>query len=251
MNIKILKTSDELGLEAAQYSTNIINQSIKEKGTARIILSTGASQLDTIKHLVRMDIDWKKVELFHLDEYINLPESHPASFKKYLKERFLDLVQIEKVNFVETEGDLQSNIQKLTQEIRKAPIDLALIGIGENAHIAFNDPPADFDTKEAFIVVELDEPCKQQQVREGWFQSIDEVPKTAITMTPYQIMQSNVIVSCVPKKVKANAIKRMLESNEVTNQIPATLLRQHHQITLFLDEDSASLINDEVSKAYL
>ncbi|GMA60246.1 hypothetical protein GCM10025859_06860 [Alicyclobacillus fastidiosus] len=145
------------------------------------------------------------------------------------------------MHFVETDGDVRANIRKLTDEIREKPIDVALIGVGENTHIAFNDPPANFDTKEAYIIVNLDIGCKQQQVREGWFSSIKEVPSQAVTMTPYQIMQSKTIVSCVPFISKANAVKRFMYS-ELTNQVPATLLKTHSDFTLFLDKDSASLL---------
>jgi glucosamine-6-phosphate deaminase len=162
-----------------------------------------------------------------------------VSTGKYLKERFVDLVPLRRAHFVKGEGNLQENIAVLTREIRKEPIDLALIGIGENGHIAFNDPPADFDTKEAYIIVDLDEQCKKQQVGEGWFSSLEEVPKQAITMTVHQIMQSEVIVSSVPHKVKARAIRDFF-ANDVTNQVPATILKTHPNYSLFLDEQSAS-----------
>lgn len=244
MNIRILKDSKELGKEAAAYCRDILNQAIKKKGKARIILSTGASQFDTLEALVKEDVEWNKVEMFHLDEYIGIPETHPASFRKYLKERFVSKVPLGKVYFVETEGCIEENMKKLGEEINKEPIDLALVGIGENAHIAFNDPPADFETKEAYIVVNLDERCKRQQVREGWFPTVDDVPKQAVTMTVHQIMKSEVIVSCVPYKVKAQAIFDML-NNEPDCNIPATILKTHKNYTLFLDEDSASLIKSQ------
>lgn len=238
MNIKILKDSIELGQEAATYSAHIINRAIAEKGKARIILSTGASQFDTLKALTESDIDWSKVEMFHLDEYINLPIRHPASFRKYLKERFIDKINLKSAYLVNGEGNIKETIEELTKEIRKEPIDLGLIGIGENAHIAFNDPPADFGTEEAYIVVNLDAACKKQQVSEGWFPSINEVPDQAISMTVYQIMQCKNIVSSVPSKVKANAIKNMMK-NPVTDRIPATILKMHNSMSLFLDKDSA------------
>jgi glucosamine-6-phosphate deaminase len=238
MNVKILKNAHELGREAAVFAAKVLNERITENGMARLILSTGASQFETLEALVKADVDWSNVEMFHLDEYVNLSDQHPASFRKYLKERFVDLIPIHKFHFVNGEGNLQEHIAALTDEIRKKPVDLALIGIGENAHIAFNDPPADFNTKEAYIVVNLDENCKKQQVGEGWFSSMDEVPKQAITMTVHQIMQSKVIVSCVPHKEKANAIRNFFAS-EVTNQVPATILKEHPNFSLFLDEQSA------------
>ena len=166
MEIKVFETPAELGQVAAKYCAEIINEAIVRKGKARIVLATGASQFDTLQALIAMDVDWNKVEMFHLDEYIGLSESHPASFRKYLKERFLSKVNIGKAYLVDGEDDPQKVIAGLTAEIRTEPIDLGLIGIGENAHIAFNDPPANFDTEEAYICVALNDTCKQQQVRE-------------------------------------------------------------------------------------
>jgi glucosamine-6-phosphate deaminase len=242
MKVKIFENPVELGETAAKYCSEIINDAIINKGKARIILATGASQFDTIKALIESNIDWSKVEMFHLDEYIGLPESHPASFRKYLKERFLNKVNLKQAYMVDGENDPEKVIEYLTSEIRKEPIDLGLIGIGENAHIAFNDPPADFDTKEAYICVVLDDACKQQQVREGWFPTVDDVPKRAISMTVHQIMQCRHIVSCVPYSVKAKAIKDTIE-NKLTNMVPATMLKEHSDIVLYLDKDSASLID--------
>jgi glucosamine-6-phosphate deaminase len=155
VKIKVDRTSEELGQAAAEYSAEILNAAIAENGEARLLLSTGASQLDTLTSLVKMDVNWDKVTLFHLDEYIDLPENHPASFHKYLYERFIDIVGLKNFHLVKANGDIGKNIEELTKEIRKSPIDLGLIGIGENAHIAFNDPPADFDTKDAYFVVTL------------------------------------------------------------------------------------------------
>lgn len=242
--IKIFKDSNELGKAAAEHSGQILRKAIKEQGFARVIFSTGASQFDLFTNLLKEDIDWTKVEMFHLDEYIDLPESHPASFRKYLKERFTTLVDLKEVYFVEGEGDIEENIASLTGAINESPVDLALIGIGENAHIAFNDPPADFDSDEAFIVVELDDKCKRQQVGEGWFENVDMVPNEAITMTCKQILKSKNIISVVPYGVKAEAVKLTLES-ELTNEIPATILKTHDNWTLYLDEDSAELIDKE------
>lgn len=243
MKISISPTSKELGIRAAAYSAEILNQCIRERGKARLLLSTGKSQFDTLEALVKQDVDWSKVEMFHLDEYIGISEEHPASFRKYLKERFISKVNLGKAYLIDGDGDIYKTLYRLTEAIRQEPIDLALIGIGENAHIAFNDPPADFDTKEAFRVVALDRKCREQQVGEGWFASVEDVPKLAISITVYQIMQSRVIVSSVPYKVKADAIKQMIE-NEVTNRIPATILKTHPQFALFLDRESASLIEN-------
>jgi glucosamine-6-phosphate deaminase len=239
MQVNVLENAQELGKAAATLAAQIINEQLATKGKARIVLSTGASQFETLAALTTMDIDWANVEMFHLDEYVDLSVQHPASFRKYLQERFVDLVPIKQVHFVNGEGDVSEHIAALTRAIRKEPIDLALIGIGENAHIAFNDPPADFASREAYMVVNLDDTCKKQQVGEGWFATINDVPRQAITMTVHQILQSNVIISSVPHKTKAHAIHAFFE-HDVTNTIPATILKTHPNYTLFLDKNSAS-----------
>lgn len=239
MEIRITKDRYALGKSAAKHVAGILRDVIKKKGSARIVLSTGASQFDTLEALTKEEgIEWEKVEMFHLDEYVDLPVTHPASFRKYLQERFVDKVApLKAVHFVDGTAE---GIAALTKELRRAPIDIGLIGIGENGHIAFNDPPADFDTKEAYIVVNLDDACKRQQMGEGWFATIDDVPKQAVSMTPYQIMQCERIVSCVPYAVKAEAVRRTLQETSTTNLVPATLLREHSDFILYLDAESAS-----------
>ena len=175
-----------------------------------------------------------------MDEYINLAETHKASFRKYLKERFIQVVNPKKAYLVNGEGNVEENIAILTEELEKASIDVALVGIGENAHIAFNDPPADFETDKAYIIVNLDQTCKQQQVNEGWFGSLDEVPAQAISMTVPQILKSRTIVTIVPGIRKGDAIQKTLSAETVTNLVPATILKTHPDWNLFLDGDSAS-----------
>ena len=240
MKIRVFDAPADLGKAAAAAAAVALNAAIAAKGGARLLLSTGASQFDTLKSLTEQDVDWGKVEMFHLDEYIGIPGSHPASFRKYLRDRLTSVIAFGRVHFINPEGGVDKVIAGLTEEIRKAPIDLGLIGIGENAHIAFNDPPANFGSREAYFTVTLDERCKAQQMGEGWFATIGDVPSTAISMTPYQIMQCKQIVSCVPYAVKADAINAMLGAKETTNMIPATLLKEHADITLMLDNDSAS-----------
>lgn len=239
MQITILDNADEIGLAASRECERILQETIARQGGARIVLSTGASQFEFLKHFVTMDIEWNKVDMFHLDEYVALPETHPASFRKYLKERFLRHVNVRSAVFVDGDGDLDEVLERLNGEIAKAPVDLALIGIGQNAHIAFNDPPADFETEAPYKVVELDERCKAQQVGEGWFASIEDVPKRAITMTVKQIMKSRNIVSVVPHAVKAEAIEKTLKS-PVDPNVPATMLKTHPSWKLYLDKQSAS-----------
>ena len=241
MEIRICKDRYELGKSAAKHVAQVLREVIAEKGTARIVLSTGASQFDTIEALTKEPgIKWDCVEMFHLDEYVNLPVTHPASFRKYLQERFVDKVApLKAVHFVDGTKEC---IEGLTKELRSAPIDIGLIGIGENGHIAFNDPPADFDTKEAYIIVNLDEKCRKQQLGEGWFPTLDDVPKQAVSMTVYQILQCEKIVSCVPYAVKADAVEKTIHATETTNIVPATLLKEHSDFILYIDKDSASKV---------
>lgn len=239
MEIRICKDRYELGKSAAAYVRMLINRAIEEKGSARIVLSTGASQFDTLEALTQEEVDWSKVEMFHLDEYVDLPESHPASFRKYLKEKFTTKVPLKAVHFVE---GTQENRQALSEKIKQAPIDVGLIGIGENTHIAFNDPPADFETEEPYIVVDLNETCKRQQVGEGWFESVEEVPKQAVSMSVKQILKCEHIVSCVPYAVKADAVYKTL-SGELSSRVPATILKTHPDFTLYLDSDSAERLS--------
>jgi glucosamine-6-phosphate deaminase len=241
MIINISVNALELGSAAARFAAERLNLAIRKNGGARLVVSTGSSQFETLQSLINEKVEWDKVEVFHLDEYIGLPVTHAASFRKYLKERFVSHINIRKFHSVDVEGDINNKIQVLTDEIRKKPVDLGLIGIGVNGHIAFNDPPADFNTHEAYIVVNLDEQCRMQQVNEGWFGSIEEVPVQAVSMTPWQIMQCRTIISCVPHKVKAVAVKNTL-INSLTEIVPATILKQHPDFHLYLDINSSSEI---------
>ena len=241
INISVSQTPEELGERAAAKIAELLLDAIRTNGAARIILSTGQSQFETLAALVKKDVDWSKVEMFHLDEYVALPESHGASFRRYLKERFVSKVNLKAAYFVDGEGDVEKNIEALTRELRKAPVDVGVIGIGENGHIAFNDPPADFETDKAYKVVDLDRRCRMQQVGEGWFKSFDDVPRQAITMCPRQIMACRHIVTAVPHKVKAEAILNTI-TKPVSPEIPATLMKMHPDWNLFIDSDSASML---------
>ena len=206
-------------------------------------MSTGASQFTTIDALLKEAVDWQRVVLFHLDEYIGISPEHPASFVRYIKERFAQKVTLKAAFFVDTSEDVSSLIASLSRGISAGPIDVGLIGIGENAHIAFNDPPADFDDQSAYKIVTLTESCRRQQVREGWFKTVEEVPVLAVTATVRQILKCRHILSSVPYEVKAKAIHDTLASPDITNMIPATALRKHERATLYLDKDSASMIS--------
>ncbi len=244
MKVIVCKDSVQLGQEAAKLVAAEVKRCIAEKGSVRMVFSTGSSQFDTFKALLQEDIDWTKVDMFHLDEYVGLPETHPASFRKYLKERFTNLVPLHSANFVDGTPE---GIKAISEALTAAPIDIGLIGIGENSHIAFNDPPADFDVEDPYIVVNLNDTCKKQQVGEGWFPTIDDVPKQAVSMSVKQILKCNKIISCVPHKVKANAIKLTIE-NDTNNLYPATIMKQHKDLTLLVDVNSASLINKEMAE---
>jgi len=241
MVINISADATELGLKASQFVAEKLKEAIEKNGEARLVVSTGSSQFETLKSLLNEKVEWEKIEVFHLDEYIGLPVSHNASFRKYLYERFINHIRIRKFHSVDVEGDIDQKIKSLTFEIRKKPVDIGLIGIGVNGHIAFNDPPADFDTREAYIIVRLDDQCRLQQVNEGWFKSIKDVPEKAVSMTPWQIMQCKTIISCVPHKVKAISVRNTLINN-LTNIVPATILKQHPDFYLYLDNNSASEI---------
>ncbi len=241
MDIIISKTKIELGKQAAITGAKLINEAINTNGKANIIVATGASQFEMLTELVKQDVDWSKITAFHLDEYIGVSESHPASFRKYLKERFVDIVSPKKFHYVNGELNPQEECQRLEDIISQHPIDVAFVGIGENAHLAFNDPPADFDTEEAYLVVNLDKKCRLQQMGEGWFPTLEDVPEQAISMSVKQIMKSKAIICSVPDERKAEAVVGSLEG-EVAPNIPASILQQHNATWLYLDQGSASLL---------
>lgn len=244
MNVNIFKTKDEMGAAAAQQAAAWLNEAIAARGAANLILATGASQFEMLASLVTHDVDWSKVTVFHLDEYIGLPETHPASFRKYLKERFADQVTgLRTFYYVNGENpDPEAECARLGEIIAQHPIDVACIGIGENGHLAFNDPPADFETEAPYIVVNLDDACRRQQLGEGWFPTFDDVPKQAISMSIRHIMKSAHIVCTVPDERKAVAVQKAVEG-PVTNVLPSSILQEHPNYELFLDAPAASLLN--------
>lgn len=246
MDIYIGKDKLDMAAKAAKRAGDRIRKSIAEKGEARIIVATGASQFEFLEALVREPgIDWTKVTGFHLDEYVGLPATHKASFRGYMRERLVAKTPQPMKAFNEVNGeaaDSEAEIDRLEKLVREAPIDIACIGFGENGHIAFNDPPADFDTNRAYKVVALDEKCRMQQVGEGWFPDLASVPTHAFSMTVKQIMWSQAIVCTCPDKRKAVAVKGCLEG-PITNTVPGTILQLHPDCGMFLDPDSASLLS--------
>ena len=244
MEKHIYKTKEEMGAAAATEAARSIKGAIVNKSEANIILATGTSQFETLKNLVAAEgIEWSKVTMFHLDEYIGLAADHPASFRKFLKEQFVDKVLgLNAVHFVDGNAqDPQQECKRLGDIIAKHPIDVALVGIGENGHLAFNDPPADFQTEDAYIIVELDEKCREQQLGEGWFESLEQVPRRAISMSIRQIMKSACVIVSVPERRKAEAVASAVQG-PITPMHPASILRQHSNCKIFLDEDAASLL---------
>jgi len=241
MEVSISKSKAALGAEAAKKGVEFLSRALQEKGSASIILATGASQFEMLGELVKARVAWPKVTVFHLDEYIGIPETHPASFRKYLKERFVDLVKPAAFHAIAGEGDPEAECARLGRIIKKHRIDVAFVGIGENGHLAFNDPPADFDTREPFIVVDLDEACRQQQMGEGWFPTLEDVPPKAISMSIRQIMKSKTIICSVPDGRKARAVRNTLEE-PVSQLVPASILTTHKDAYLYLDQRSASLL---------
>jgi len=245
VNLKILNTKQELGQAAASDAAEIINRAIRARDVAYVIAATGVSQFEFLDSLVLEPIDWTKVTFFHLDEYAGLPESHPASFRRYLKERIVSRVHPHTFHFIDGQAvDIYDECRRVGQIITQQTVDVAFVGIGENGHLAFNDPPADFDTGEPYIVVNLDEACRQQQVGEGWFKSIDEVPAQAISMSIRQILRSREILCIVPDQRKAEAVKAAVELN-VSPMHPSSILQTHECVTLYLDHASSSLLSSQ------
>lgn len=243
MEKHVLENPELMGKAAGMRAGEEIRKVLDQKGFANIILATGTSQFNTLQTLIATpDIDWSRITMFHLDEYIGLPITHPASFRKYLTERFITQVPaLKAAHLIDGENDPVSECQRLRELIRAVDIDVALVGIGENGHLAFNDPPADFNTDDPYIVVDLDEACRQQQFGEGWFPTLDTVPRQAISMSIRQIMKSNMIICSVPDERKAAAVRDCLEE-PISNMHPASILRQHPNCALYLDQAAASLL---------
>ncbi len=245
MKIKVYEDKRSLGRAAAEQAAISLRNAIENRGKARIIAATGVSQFEFLETLTSMPgIDWSRVEMFHLDEYIGLPVSHPASFRKYLLERLINKTGIKKYHFLEGDGDVPAIVRRVGGELKAAPIDIAFVGIGENSHLAFNDPPADFQTEEPYLIVDLDEACRRQQVGESWFADLSEVPRRAITMSVRQILKAKEIVAVVPDARKALAVKSCFDG-DIGPLAPASILRTHPNTTVFLDKYSAALLSPE------
>ena len=247
MQVRVFESKDELGRQAAADGAEQIRAALAARGEANVILATGASQFEMLSQLVEQSgIDWAAVTCFHLDEYVGMPFSHAASFRKYLKERFVDRLPTAPAAFhyINAETDCQAECRRLGGLIAQRPIDVAFIGVGENGHLAFNDPPADFETEEPYLVVDLDGACRRQQLGEGWFPTLDDVPTQAISMSIRQIMKSRAIVCSVPDQRKAQAVQSAVEG-PVTPAVPASMLQQHAAAVMYLDGPAASLLQQQ------
>ncbi len=244
MNVQVYPDKQEMGAAAAAAGAALIREALAKKRDAAIVVATGASQFEMLENLVAApNIDWERVTGFHLDEYIGLPMSHPASFRRYLKERFVDLVPLKDFHYIDGQADpVDAECDRLNRLISATDIDVAFVGIGENAHLAFNDPPADFDTESPYLIVELDEACRRQQLGEGWFPSLDAVPRQAISMSVRQILRANAIICTVPDERKAEAVQKAVQG-PVTPDVPASILQQHPLAHLYLDQTAASLLS--------
>jgi len=245
MIIKVYDEKKSLAQAAAGQAATSLRKAIHDHGQARIIAATGASQFEFLDALTATpEIEWSRVQMFHLDEYIGLPISHPASFRKYLLDRLINKTGITKYHLLEGNGDVPQVVRSIGRELMAAPIDIALVGIGENGHLAFNDPPADFQTEEPYLIVSLDEACRRQQVGERWFTDLSQVPRKAISMSVRQILKAKEIIAVVPDARKAPAVKSCFEG-EISPLAPASILRTHANTTVFLDKDSAGLLVGE------
>jgi glucosamine-6-phosphate deaminase len=242
MKVRTYVDRSTMSRAAAQQAARTLRDAIRGRGDARIIAATGTSQFEFLDGLTRApDIDWARVEMFHLDEYVGLPIEHPASFRRYLRERLIDRTGLRRFHLLDAEHDAAATVARVGREIARAPIDVAFVGIGENGHLAFNDPPADFATEQPYLIVTLDAVCRQQQVGEGWFATLGDVPVQAISMSVRQIMKSREIICIVPDARKAAAVKACLDG-AVSPMAPASILQRHANTTIYLDRESAALL---------
>lgn len=250
MILKVFEDKATLSRAAAEQAVGAIRRAVGERGWARIVAATGAAQFSFLETLTKAEgIDWGRVEMFHLDEYVGLAPTHPASFCKFLKERLIDKVGMGQYHLLDGMGDAEEVARRIGKALSEAAVDVAFVGIGENGHLAFNDPPADFETEEPYLVVELDEACRQQQVGEGWFRDLTEVPRRALSMSVRQVLKAKEIIAIVPDARKAAAVKLCFEG-EIRPMAPASILRRHPGATVYLDKESARLLSAETIASF-
>jgi glucosamine-6-phosphate deaminase len=241
LKVRIFQNSKESGQAAAEFVEKMLKEAIQGKGSANLILATGASQFSFLENLKEKTIEWDKITVFHLDEYIGISDQHPASFRKFLKERILNIVKPYKLYMINGDAEnMEAMLNEYGALLASRTIDVACIGIGENGHIAFNDPPtADFNDPQLIKVVNLDEACRRQQLGEGWFPTLDDVPKKAVSLTITAIMNCKVISCVVPDQRKSAAVHDTLFEN-ISTKCPASILRNHPNAVMFLDLPAAS-----------
>ena len=244
MYLNIFQSNNSMAIAAAEKAGEILSEAISKKGTANFVAATGASQFEFLEHLTKItSVFWSKTTMFHLDEYIAIPEDHPASFRKYLKERLINKVHPGRVYLISGDSHFpKEECERLNEIISQHEIDVAFVGIGENGHLAFNDPPANFEIEEPYIIVELDEVCRRQQLGEGWFKTFEEVPQRAISMSIKQIMKSKSIICTVPDERKAKAVKDCFVGDEISPNYPASILKKHDNCYVFLDDKSSKYL---------
>jgi glucosamine-6-phosphate deaminase len=244
--VSISPDRDAMARAAADYAVSKLNAALKQNESVRLLAATGASQLEFLKYVVAApNIDWNRIELFHLDEYIGVGIDHPASFAGYIRDRIIKPTGIPRYHLLDGAGDPEQEVRAASEAVSAAPIHVAFVGIGENAHLAFNDPPADFETQQPYLIVDLDEKCRLQQVGEGWFAGFNDVPARAMSMSVRQILKAQAIVCTVPDERKSEAVKASL-TGPVTPQVPASILQTHPDVRFFLDENSARLLQKTV-----
>ncbi len=249
MNIRVFEDRRSLGETAAEHAAGLIRNAIRERGSARIVAATAASQKEFLQALTSAPgIDWRVVEAFHLDEYIGLPITHPGSFRKMLMEQLISKTGIVHYHLLDGDGDVAAVIDRANAALASAPIDVGFLGIGENGHLAFNDPPADFEVEDPYLVVSLDEACRLQQVGEAWFADISQVPQQAISMSVRQIMKIKEVLAVAPGTRKAAAIQQCF-AGEISPMAPASILRNHPLATIYLDRESAALLGPTLHTA--
>jgi glucosamine-6-phosphate deaminase len=245
VDIKVFPTKTEMAASAARQAADALRRALHARGKAHVIAATGASQFEFLDGLVKAPgIDWSRTVFFHLDEYVGLPATHPASFRRYLREHLIDPTGMTRVHLLDVDADPAGTAVRVGQALLERPVDLACVGIGENGHLAFNDPPADFDTTEPYIIVSLDRACRAQQVGEGWFATIEEVPDRAVSMSIRQILAAREIVAVVPDERKAAAVQGAVEG-AISPLVPASALRLHSRVTLYLDDAAASRLHPD------
>lgn len=243
IRVEVYATKEALGMAAAQEAAKECREILSNQPTANLCFATGASQFEFIAALRQQDIEWQRIAGFHLDEYLGIQGNHPASFRRWLAERVVEPLQPKVFHFIDGDApDPKAEMDRYRRLLADNPVDIGFVGIGENGHIAFNDPPvADFSDPLPIKVVELDEACRRQQLGEGWFPTFEDVPEEAITLTVPAIMEFKRIISVIPDRRKAEAVRNALQG-PIETACPASILRTHPNITMYLDEDSASLL---------